>query len=327
MYASGIPIGLVVDHRGPRWATTIGAAALAGGYFLLHLAFVRGPGFLPIAGLSLASFLTGLGSCSAFAGSMKVCTTNWPQHRGTATAFPLGAFGLSAFGYTMLSSLVFKSDTGKFLLFLAVGTFAMVSAGSLFLRILPTSSYDALPTDEPRRPGFARRDSTQLHRAEAKHARQVSKASFQEPSKHSFHITIFKRFPTCHLRYVWKFRDDVLTIWPRRYHRRREHSLTEGRYHRSGTAQQCHILETVDHAGVALRSGVNDHQVGESKNIGQPLLTIIATSAMTPRLYGTTGTILPPTTSSRHASSCMSAFCLSSPFSDASLLVSAPTLW
>ena len=183
MYASGIPLGWIVDHKGPRWATSIGAIGLACGYFLLYTAFDKGPGAVPMAVLCFASFLSGMGSCSAFAGAMKVCTTNWPQHRGTATAFPLGAFGLSAFGYTMISSFAFKSDTGKFLLFLAVGTFFMVFIGSLFLRILPVASgYQSLPSDESRRPAFARQDSTKLNRTDSRHSRHNSRASVQEPS-------------------------------------------------------------------------------------------------------------------------------------------------
>jgi hypothetical protein len=37
MYASGIPMGLLVDVNGPRVATLGGALALAVGYYPIHL--------------------------------------------------------------------------------------------------------------------------------------------------------------------------------------------------------------------------------------------------------------------------------------------------
>jgi len=100
--------------------------------------------------------LTGIGGCAAFAGSIKTCETpctvqkhishfdvaalNWPNHRGTATAFPLSAFGLSAFYFSAISSLAFPDDTAGLLLLLAIATFSMVFVGSFFLRIVPSYS-------------------------------------------------------------------------------------------------------------------------------------------------------------------------------------------
>jgi hypothetical protein len=42
MYASGIPLGLMIDARGPRIALLIGAAALGGGYYPIHKGMVIG---------------------------------------------------------------------------------------------------------------------------------------------------------------------------------------------------------------------------------------------------------------------------------------------
>ncbi len=36
MYASGIPLGLMVDSKGPRPGVLIGALALGSGYYLIH---------------------------------------------------------------------------------------------------------------------------------------------------------------------------------------------------------------------------------------------------------------------------------------------------
>lgn len=113
------------------------------------------------------SFLTGLGSCSAFAAAIKTgkylptlllladadtlynaAASNYPHHRGSATAFPLSAYGLSAVFFSSLSAMAFRGDTTHFLLLLAVGTPSMIFASSFFLRLLP-HSYSSLPYQEP----------------------------------------------------------------------------------------------------------------------------------------------------------------------------------
>jgi hypothetical protein len=71
------------------------------------------------------------------------------MHRGTATAFPLSAFGLSAFFFSAVSNLALPGDTAGFLLFLSIGTFIMIASSTFFIRILPqTSEYAAVPTSE-----------------------------------------------------------------------------------------------------------------------------------------------------------------------------------
>ena len=100
-------------------------------------------------------YLTGIGGCAAFAGSIKTCklivypdglqshcataALNWPHYRGTATAFPLSAFGLSAFFFSAISSLAFPDNTSDLLLLLAVATFVMVLTGACFLRVVPSN--------------------------------------------------------------------------------------------------------------------------------------------------------------------------------------------
>ena len=163
----------------------IGAVALACGYFPLWSAYEKGPGSLPFGVLCLSSLLTGAGSCSAFAGAIKTCASNWPQHRGTATAFPLSGFGLSAFAFTMIGGFVFPNDVGGLLLLLATGTFSMVFVGMFFLRMTPPApQYQSVPTDEPGRPAYTRKNSSQLHRTTSRHSKSGSKSDFMhEPSK------------------------------------------------------------------------------------------------------------------------------------------------
>ena len=80
----------------------------------------------------------------AFAASVKTSALNWPHHRGTATAFPLAAFGLSAFFFSIFGAF-FPGDTSDFLMALAVGTFVLTLGGFFFLQVLPHHSYHAVP--------------------------------------------------------------------------------------------------------------------------------------------------------------------------------------
>ena len=112
--------------------------------------------------LCLFSYLTGVGSCSGFMGAVKTSkpnnihveilklilpgAVNWPDHRGTATAFPLAAYGLSAFFFTLLSQTAFPDDTTGLLLLFTIVTVSMVVGGGLFLRAIPPNQgYSAVP--------------------------------------------------------------------------------------------------------------------------------------------------------------------------------------
>lgn len=175
MYSLGIPVGMLVDNKGPRPAVVIGCLLLGAGYFPLHQAYNRGSGSVPI--LCMFSFLSGLGGCAAFAASIKTSALNWPHHRGTATGFPLAAFGLSAFFFSTFSSLVMPGDTGNFLMLLACGTFGIVFVGFFFLRVLPHAHYSAIPTGPA---------SSKLHRTKSEEAKHRADQALIEPGRSSF---------------------------------------------------------------------------------------------------------------------------------------------
>ncbi|KAL4803498.1 major facilitator superfamily domain-containing protein [Aspergillus unguis] len=207
MYACGVPMGLLTDNRGPRLTTLIGAVSLGLGYFPLHLAYNGGQGSMGVFFLSVFSFLTGFGSCSAFGASIKTAATNFPENRGTATAFPLAAFGLSAFFWSTTSAILFNSDTGKFLLLLALGTSVLNFCSFPFMRLLapivptPTGPYIRVsrphsPESRPlRRPkstefqsefgdsdGAGMQTSTTIFSQSAVHSRSHSTASQAQPN-------------------------------------------------------------------------------------------------------------------------------------------------
>ncbi|KAI1763770.1 MFS general substrate transporter [Hypoxylon sp. FL1150] len=165
MYSLGVPIGMFVDSKGPRPAVMVGSFLLGLGYYPLHQAYDVGSGSVPW--LCFVSFLTGLGGCMAFAAAVKTSALNWPHHRGTATAFPLAAFGLSAFFFALIGSVFFPGSPGKFLMLLACGTFGLTFVGFFFLRVLPAHApYHAVPDMEP---GMS--SSQELHRTTSEEAK------------------------------------------------------------------------------------------------------------------------------------------------------------
>lgn len=179
MYAAGIPVGLLVDSKGPRPWAMMGGLAMGTGYFLLHRAYETGPGSVGLPWLCVFAAVTGTGGAAAFAGAIKTSALNWPEHRGTATAFPLAAFGLSAFFFSLLSSVAFEDDTGHFLLLFGVGTFAMCFVGFFFLRVVPHStSYFAISTVEDRR-----RESNPLTRSRSGNSKRSIGRLSQEPGR------------------------------------------------------------------------------------------------------------------------------------------------
>lgn len=89
MYLSGIPLGLLVDTKGPRTGLALGALLLAAGYYPIKIgisiysivtsivltreAYDRGEGSFSVPVLSFFSYLTGAGSCVAFSAGLKTC--------------------------------------------------------------------------------------------------------------------------------------------------------------------------------------------------------------------------------------------------------------
>jgi hypothetical protein len=180
MYAVGIPVGMLVDSKGPRLAVIIGVVFLALGYFPLHQAYDKGAGWMPL--LCLFSFFTGLGGCAAFAASIKTSALNWPHHRGTATAFPLAAFGLSAFFFSMFGQFVFPGSTGDFLMLLASGTSGLVFISFFFLRVLPHPHYSQISTSDD----VSRSDSSRLHRTKSEDSKHRAHDALVEPGTSTF---------------------------------------------------------------------------------------------------------------------------------------------
>jgi hypothetical protein len=177
----GVPVGMFIDHRA-RPAVIAGSILLGVGYFPLRQAYVAGSA--SVVALCFFSYLTGLGGCMAFQASIKTSAMNWPHHRGTATAFPLAAFGLSAFFFSVFGGLLFPGNTSDFLMLLACGTFGLTLGGFFFLRVLPHSAhYHAVHSGES---AAGLSESQQLRRTsseEAKVGRGAQSALDVEPGQ------------------------------------------------------------------------------------------------------------------------------------------------
>ncbi len=205
----GVPIGMVVDHKGPRLAVIAGSLLLGFGYFpyqaglrwrswirrfdmplllshrdwegawplrlQLYVAVIRS--FFPADSIPLSSTDSVCGQ--------KTSALNWPHHRGTATAFPMAAFGLSAFFFSVFGSVFFPGDTSAFLMTLAVGTFGLTFVGLFFLRVLPHSSYHSVPSGHRQ----SLSDSQQLRRTSSDEGmaggRPGRGSNFAEPGRSS----------------------------------------------------------------------------------------------------------------------------------------------
>ncbi|KAL2405881.1 hypothetical protein ABEF95_001962 [Exophiala dermatitidis] len=147
MYAFGIPSGMLVDAKGPRWGIALGIMCFAVGYYPIAKAYEAGPGAYSVALICLFSFFTGAGSCSAFTASIKAAALNFPESRGTATAFPLAAFGLSALLFAAIA-LLLPPGTYNFLILLATGTVLLPLVSFPFIRVLPPHTYQHLPQQD-----------------------------------------------------------------------------------------------------------------------------------------------------------------------------------
>lgn len=180
MYLLGAPVGMIVDAKGPRLAVIVGALLLGAGYFPLHQAYDKGSGSMPL--LCLFSFFTGLGGCAAFAAAIKTSALNWPHHRGTATGFPLAAFGLSAFFFSSFAQFVLPGNTGHFLLLLACGTFGIPFVSFFFLRVLPHQHYSMVPTQDSN----GRGESNRLHRTKSEESKYRAERALLEPGMSNY---------------------------------------------------------------------------------------------------------------------------------------------
>lgn len=132
----------------------LSASLLFLGYFGLHTAYDQGWDH-SAAILCLFSFLTGVGSSLGNSAVLNACAKSFPHNRGTATAFPIAAYGLSAFVFSRISYMFFPGKTGAFLLVLSLSCGLSMFLSSFFIGVYgnQTTSY----RDEYRQVGSTQR--------------------------------------------------------------------------------------------------------------------------------------------------------------------------
>ena len=102
--------------------------------------------------------------------SLRTAAVNWPNHRGTATAFPLAAFGLGAFFFTTISIIAFPDNTSQLLILLSAGTFGLCMVSIYFVRLLPyAAEYSAVPSSDRRESNPLKRNVSEDSRHHASH--------------------------------------------------------------------------------------------------------------------------------------------------------------
>lgn len=134
----GLPAGLFIDQFGPQRAIVLGSCCIFIGYFSLNRIYSYQIGSLTL--VCLAMVFVGFGSVTSFFSGLKAAQANFPHHRGTAGAFPVGAYGLAATLFSLIAAKFFDGDSGKLLAFLAYFCGSVAFVGSWFIHI-----YDPTP--------------------------------------------------------------------------------------------------------------------------------------------------------------------------------------
>lgn len=129
----GLPAGLIIDAKGPPYAILAGSFCIMVGYFGLHEVYVhRWESMLFIC---LSMVLLGFGSIVCYFSTIKAAQANFPKHRGSASALPVSAYGLSATMFSVIAAHFFKNNTGGFLGFLAMFCGAVTFLCSWFVTL------------------------------------------------------------------------------------------------------------------------------------------------------------------------------------------------
>lgn len=139
----GLPAGLLIDRAGPQISIVLGSLCIFSGYFSLNKIFNHKIGNLPIICVLMA--LVGFGSVTSFFAGLKAAQANFPNHRGSAGAIPVGAYGLAATLFSLIAAKFFKGDAGELLAFLAYFCGSVAFLGSWFVHVFPLAT--ELPPD------------------------------------------------------------------------------------------------------------------------------------------------------------------------------------
>ena len=145
--SGGLPGGVLIDRAGPLVAILVGSICIFLGYFFLNLIWVHR--IQNLVFICLAMVLVGFGSVTSFFAGIKTAQANFSNHRGTAGALPIGAYGLAATPFSIIAAKFFDGRSGNLLAFLAYFCGSIAFIGSWFVHVYPkpaSSNLDAAPS-------------------------------------------------------------------------------------------------------------------------------------------------------------------------------------
>lgn len=128
----GMFAGVLVDIN-PRLATLVGSICTFLAYTILYICYKNAISSISL--ISLALVLVGYGAISGLYSGMKVCTTNFPNHRGIASACPVSLYGLSGLLFSLICRNTFKEDIQTVFLFLLITCSSMSFIGVFTLDV------------------------------------------------------------------------------------------------------------------------------------------------------------------------------------------------
>lgn len=129
----GLPAGFLIDHFGPRLAIILASISVFLGYFAIYQIYIHK--YKSVLVLSLAMIFVGMGSITAFYATLKSTQINFPKNRGTASTAPVGAYGMSATMFSIITAIWFLNNSGGLLQFLAYSCGLVILIGSFFIHI------------------------------------------------------------------------------------------------------------------------------------------------------------------------------------------------
>lgn len=131
----GLPAGVIIDRAGPQVAIVLGSICIFLGYFSLNVIYVHEVQSLAL--ICLAMVFVGFGSVTSFFAGLKAAQANFPNHRGSAGALPIGAYGLAATIFSIIAAKFFDGQSGDLLAFLAYFCGSIAFIGSWFVHVYP----------------------------------------------------------------------------------------------------------------------------------------------------------------------------------------------
>lgn len=128
----GIFVGVLVDIN-PRLATLVGSISTFLAYSILYICYKNAISSILL--ISLALVLVGYGAISGLYSGIKVCTANFPNYRGMASACPVSLYGLSGLLFSLICRSIFKRNIQTVFLFLLISCSSMIFIGVFTLDV------------------------------------------------------------------------------------------------------------------------------------------------------------------------------------------------